>query len=493
MLLLCVSLWMIAQTMFAQIEGLTDETYYKVELNGTFSSGDQAPFWMSANKYGLSSTEPNSGYLRAGLFRSTETDSLLNWRYGYGLDIAVPVQYTSPFVIHQAYGAIQYKNALLTIGAKEMPSEMLNQQLSSGGTTLSGNYRPIPQVRFELPDWWVWHFTNDWVAVKGHIAYGMYTDWNWQEDFIADGQKYTKKSLFHSKAGYVKVGREDIFPMTATIGIQMATQFGGYGYNIPDRNDNLQLFDDVNLGNGLKSFWNAFIPGGNDVNDGDYSNVEGNHTGNWHFDLKYQGKDWSVKAYAEHFFEDHSQLFFEYGWKDMLWGLEAELPKNPFVSNVVAEYLYTKDQTGGIYHDSNDKLPVQISGRDDYYNHHVYGAWQHWGQAMGNPLLLSPIYNSDGKLEFKYNRLYALHFGISGNPTTEIAYKLLYSHLKTWGRYDFPTVDPMTQNYLLVELGYSPKRLKGWSGTVSYGLNDGELLDKSSGFGLTIRKTGKLF
>ena len=486
------SFLLIGATSFAQIEGLTDETKYTVEMNGSFSSGNQAPFWFSANKYGLSTIEPNSGYLRASIYRDTETDSLLEWRYGYGLDVAVPVQYTSPFVIHQAYGIVQYKNAQLIIGAKETPSEMLNQELSSGGATLSGNYRPIPQVKFDLPNWWVWHFTNDWVAVKGHISYGLYTDWNWQEDFVAPGNIYTKKSRFHSKSGFVKIGREDVFPLSATLGLQMATQFGGYGYNIKDRNDVETYFNDVDLGNGLKSYWNAFIPGGNDVNDGDYNNVEGNHTGNWYFDLTYKGKDWSVKAYAEHFFEDHSQMFVEYGWKDMLWGIEAELPKNPFVSNIVAEYLYTKDQTGGLYHDSSELFPVQISGKDDYYNHHVYGAWQHWGQAMGNPLLLSPIYNTNGMLGFMYNRLYALHFGISGNPNDEIRYKILYSHLNTLGTYDRPTVDPVSQTYFLAEVGYAPKKLKGWSTTLSFGLNDGDLLDKSTGFGITIKKMGKL-
>lgn len=479
----------------AQIEGLTDETHYSVEMSVVTSSGDAAPFWMSANKYGLSSIEPNSGYLRTGLFRSEETDSLLNWRYGYGLDVALPVQYTSHFVIHQAYGTVQYKNARLTVGAKETPVEMLNSRLSSGGMTLSGNYRPIPQVRFELPDWWVWHFTNDWVSVKGHISYGLYTDSNWQEDFTPSNSIYTKKSLFHSKAGFVRVGREDVFPLTATLGLQMACQFGGYGYNVADRDDDRNMLNDINLGNGLKSFWNAFIPGGNDVNDGDYSNTEGNHTGNWYFDLNYQGGGWKVKAYAEHFFEDHSQMFVQYGWRDMLWGLEAELPDNPFVGNVVVEYLKTDDQTSGLYHDKNDLVPEQISGKDDYYNHHVYGAWQHWGQAMGNPLLLSPIYNNGGQLTFLHNRVRAVHVGLGGQPRAELRYRLLFSHLKSLGTYDKPSIDPEYQNYFMAELTYSPqmKSLKGWSLTGAFGYNNGDMTGNSNGFSLSICKTGKLF
>lgn len=479
----------------AQIEGLTDETHYSVEMNGVVSSGDNAPFWMSTNKFGLSSTEPNSGYLRAGIFRSEETDSLLNWRYGYGLDIAVPVQYTSSFVIHQAYGIVQYKNARLTLGAKETPAEMLNSQLSSGGMTLSNNYRPIPQARFELPDWWTWHFTNDWVSVKGHISYGMYTDGNWQEDFASSKSIYTKKSLFHSKAGFIRVGREEVFPLTATLGLQMACQFGGYGYNIKDRNDIETYFNDVNLGNGLKSFWNAFVPGGNDVNDGDYSNVEGNHTGNWYFDLNYKGNGWSVKAYAEHFFEDHSQMFVQYGWRDMLWGIEAHLPRNPFVDGVVVEYLKTDDQTGGLYHDKNDLVPEQISGKDNYYYHHVYGAWQHWGQCMGNPIILSPIYNDNHEIEPYHSRVRSFHVGLEGTPADDLHFRLLFTHLTSLGTYDKPCIDSEYQNYFMAELTYSPQAecLRGWAVTGAYGYNRGDLISNSTGLSLSISKTGKLF
>ena len=164
----------------AQIDGLTDNTYYSVETNAVFTNGDQAPLWFSSNKHGLSSIEPNSGYLRAGFARSLETDSLLNWRYGYGLDLVVPIKHTSKFIIQQAYGDVQYKNFRITVGAKEIPQEMLNSELSSGGMTISNNFRPIPQVRLEMPEFWNLYFTGNWLAIKGHIAYGIYTDNGWQ-------------------------------------------------------------------------------------------------------------------------------------------------------------------------------------------------------------------------------------------------------------------------------------------------------------------------
>ena len=485
LLLLCAT-----ASVWAQRHNLADGLRYDTELAGVLSTGDEAPLWFSANRFGVSSTKPNWGYLRGGIFRDAEMDSAFHWKYGYGIDLVVPVNFTSHFMVQQLYGSVQWKNFRVTLGVKEYHQDLLDDELSTGAMALSNNARPIPQVRLELPKWWVWHFAGDWIALKGHLAYGMYTDSQWQSDWVSTGNVYTRGSLFHSKAGFCRIGNEKVFPLTATIGFEMMAQFGGHGYNIKARTDSGETLNDVDLGNNARAFWDAFIPGGNDVNDGDYSNVAGNQLGAWHFDLKYQGKGWSLRGYAQHYFDDHSQLFFQYGWKDMLWGLEAELPRNPVVSHAVVEYLRTDDQTGGLYHDASDVLPIQMSGRDNYYNNHIYGAWQHWGQALGNPLLLSPIYNTDGVLMFYYNRVRALHVGIEGDPLPTLHYRLKYTHLRTWGTYNVPTVDPLDENYLLAELTWTPRWGKGFSVTGQWGLNTGDLLSKSNGIGLTIRKTG---
>ena len=50
------------------------------------------------------------------------------------------------------------------------------------------------------------------------------------------------------------------------------------------------------------------------------------------------------------------------------------------------EYLYTKYQSGPIYHDHTRLLSEHVCGLDNYYNHNLFTGWQHWGQAMGHPL-----------------------------------------------------------------------------------------------------------
>ena len=478
----------------AQISRLGNDIQYQASLEGTAGNGDVAPFWFTNNRYGLGTTEVNSGLLRASIVRNAEADSLRKWRIGYGADLVGALNHDSYFVLQQLFADFQYRAVRLSVGQKERPMELKNQRLSSGSMTLGINARPVPQVRLELPDFWAIPGTKHWLALKAHIAYGMYTDNRWQRHFTeGTTTPYTANSFFHSKAGFLRIGNPDRFPLTLTGGLEMACQFGGEGWNLPPRLDdpNIANFDPhQKMTNGIKSFWNAFIPSGNDVNDGEYKNVEGNQVGSWHLRLDYHGKGWGVGVYAEHFFEDHSQMFWQYPWKDMLYGVEARLPKNPVLSTLVYEHLRTTDQSGPIYHDGTSTFPDNIYGTDNYYHHHIYGAWQHAGFTMGTPLLPSPLYNQDGRIAPIDSRVKAHHIGIDGNPVPGVSYRILYTHEKAWGTYGAPRTDPAKGDYLLVEASYAPRMLKGLSVTASYGQNWGTLFDASKGFMIGVAYSG---
>ena len=88
-------------------------------------------------------------------------------------------------------------------------------------------------------------------------------------------------------------------------------------------------------------------------------------------------------------------------WKMVCTVWRLRYRKTGFVSTIVGEYLYTKYQSGSIYYDHSSEISNHIGGRDDYYNHYEYVGWQHWGQVIGNPLYLSPVYNKDGSLYIK--------------------------------------------------------------------------------------------
>jgi hypothetical protein len=150
---------------------------------------------------------------------------------GWALEVAPLLEkQNSRFVVQQAYFDVQYKKVRLSVGAKERPSELRNQALSGGALASGISARPIPQVRLELPDFWTIPGTRGWLALKARLGYGFYTDGQWQQGFVNENGIFSKHSLYHTKAGFLRVGNEEKFPVSVTGGLEMNTQFGGKHY-----------------------------------------------------------------------------------------------------------------------------------------------------------------------------------------------------------------------------------------------------------------------
>ena len=485
---------------------------YKIEADGGLADG-KTPLWLNANRYGLSSLKTCNGYLRTAVFKTmkgypeeevkhTEPDlhehTQRKWDWGTGLDVVLPCHYTSDFIIQQAYIEGRWLHGIITIGAKEFPEEQKNEQLSSGSQTLGINARPVPQIRLELPDYIK---VFKWLGFKGHLSFGWMTDSHWQERFADPDSKWAKDMLLHTKSGFLRFGRPDGH-FTVEAGMEMACQFGGITYNHGKA---------IKRGSGLKDYWQAFVPGGEgDIGEGPYANVEGNGVGSLMCRFNLNEPDWKAACYIDHFFDDHSQLFFLdfdgygdtstdyrthkythyifYTPRDALIGSEITLKKGTWLKDIVFEYIHTTDQSGAVYHDSEPGLAAHVAGRDDYYNHYFYPGWQHWGQAMGNPLYRSPIYNTDRHIDFKDTRFIAWHLGVSGSPLPVLDYRILATIQKGWGTYDNPYV-PIERNFsMMIEASYRFRQ--GWMLKGAFGLDHGKLLGNNTGFRLTLSKRG---
>ena len=480
---------------------LLDSLHYRLEMQATLSSGDHTPLWLNANRYGLSSLKKSNGYWRGAVQRPLTADEGRRWGVGYGLDVALAAGFTSTLVVQQAYGEVRWHKVLLTMGAKEQPMEMKNHALSSGSQTFGINARPVPQIRLTLPDYWTVPFTRQWLAVKGHLAYGIATDDRWQKDFTDCKSRYTEHALYHSKAGYLRIGPKNI---TFEFGLEMACQFGGTIHYFQGKNETVIEGD-----KSLSAFKNALIPGGDDDFIGNYHNAAGNHLGSWVARLNLDYPKWNLGLYADQYFEDNSSMlhvsyagwgegdeqwvkkdnrYFVHDFKDWMLGAELQLKNFRFLDNIVLEYLYTKYQGGPVYHDHTAAISEHICGRDGFYNHAYYPGWQHWGQVMGNPLYRSPLYNDNGHIRVYNNRFVAWHLGLAGHPTERFHYRFLATWQHSYGTHIELFYDPQHSVSLLAEGSLHLK--KDWLVRAALGLDTGKTYGDNLGLQLTVVKQG---
>lgn len=464
-----------------------DSLRYRAEIGSTFSAGDHTPFWMVNDRYGFSGIKKNNALIRAGIFHDLDKEKRLSW--GAGVDLGIALNFERVFIPQQIYAEVKYRCLNAMIGQKEMEDDIVTSDLASGAMTVSRNARPIPQFRigiFDYADFWG---CKGWFAVKGYLAYGMFTDNGWLKKWVSPASQYTLNQLYATRAIYFRGGDARQFPLVGELGLRMDSQFGGTTYFAEK--------DGVRAVRKNPSDWKAWVKGmipmGGDSSTpvGEQMNVQGNFLGNWSFALGwYDPKGWSVKVYYQHFFEDHSMMFFDYPWKDGYWGIEGKLPKNNFVSEILAEYLTTRDQAGPVFFDHNSNIPYQVSGMDGYYTNTWYQSWSNYGMAIGNPFLISPIYNPDHSNTFLHNRVQAWNVGLKGEPSAQVNWKLRISGIRSWGSYFNPTATVLHDFSMLAEVKYHPIRLKGWEGSFSVAFDKGNLVGDSFGIGISIAKVG---
>ena len=273
------------------------------EYGTTIHTGKHTPMWQNSNQHGLSSIKNNT-YIRGAAFYNKNFHS---WQLKAGADFAVAAGFTSTFIIQQAYADIRYKWFGLWAGNKEIDSSLLNQQLSSGGLTWSGNARPIPQIAIGIFDY---VRIAPKVQLKAELSYGWFTDTKYQEKHVGDEHSYTRKIKYHHKSFFLRFGKPE-GKWLFDIGMSLDAQFGGYKVRGRDEGD---------LGNGWKDYWNVLIPqsGGDDSPGGEQVWYQGNYMGSEHVKLTYKHNNFFLSAYLENYYDDFSGMGKQNGL-DGLW------------------------------------------------------------------------------------------------------------------------------------------------------------------------------
>lgn len=449
---------------------ITGNTYSQklttfAEYGATVHIGDHTPLWQSSNEHGLSSIKNNT-YIRGGAFYNKE---LRSWKMEAGLDVAVTTGFTSTLLFQQVYADIRYKWLGLWAGSREIYTDLLNQQLSSGGLVWSGNAKPIPQICVGILNYV--HLAPK-IQFKAQISYGWFTDSKYQDEHVGEEYYYARKVKYHQKSFFLRFGKPNghwIFDA----GMRMDVQFGGYA---------LRGINDGDLGNNWKDYLNALIP----RNGGEGEYFDGNYLGSEHLRLTYQNKNSSFSVYLENFYDDFSGMGKLNGL-DGLWGIEYKSNNQQGINNLVLEYYQSTNQSGPMHGIDFSKVE-KTGGADDYYNHVIYAGWSHWGIGMGTPFVASPIYNQNGNPTFLYNRVKAIHLGWSGNISSDWTYRAKLSLNRTWGTPYKPIPEVLENFSTFAEFKYVPSKWQGWSFTASAAFDMGDIYGDNLGFQFKVHK-----
>lgn len=453
-----------------------DEILIKTEASGIFTTGDNAPFWMTNNQYGIGWHERNNQYLRAGIFvdKSISKIGVLA-----GGDFIIANNLESDVFVQQLYLDLKYQKIGLSLGQKERKMLFRNNALSTGGLSLSNNYRPIPQAELSTKEFIPLPFTKNSLSFMGGVSYGFYTDNDYRNK--AGNGTYLKNALFHHKYLYMKLEK----PQSAwnlIAGVEIATQWGGDRYD----NDTLSYSNPHSLKDMFKVFTHR--SGGGDARDEDQINRLGETWGSYHLVFNYNFKNnSSLRIFYEHFFDDRSGIEYM-NYPDGTYGVEYNFNKKQLLSTILFEFVYTRHQSGPREYDEDGNW-IHISTADDYYNNWSYISNQHHGFVTGNPLLTSPVYYKGKSLAILNSQIAAYHLGAEGWLHENLSYKALVTYSQGYGT-PLRKLPKKAKDFMSsVELRYSNPSLDGWKfcGGVAYD-NSNMFIGKNLGVQFKISK-----
>lgn len=449
----------------------TKDATYRLETFGSYSTGDQTPFWMVSHSWGVVPLGNNGSYLKAGSFYKQTLSKDLSYNAGLDLVAVSKAPNRNSYWIQQAYAEIKWKSMAFSIGSREQyESAIVNQNLSSGDMVYSNNARPNPEVKISISKFTPIPYAKKRLFIKGDFAIGAYLDGEFlKKTAIPQNQNFVKNPLSHHKSLYLRLGDIQSKPNSTQwiVGVNDYVQWNGDNYRY-------QNGEWTNPASASKNFAKVLIPAN--------EQQSGSHVASYNFRVDY-GRNYADEVYsfyAQHFIEAKDDIFFK-NYRDMLLGIEYKSLRKKFLSGFVLEYLYTKHQRNS--HSSN------------YYNQpaHQQGS-SYYGRGMGNPLLLSPEYNEDGTIGFKSNRIGAIHAGLEGHINNLFQYSFLSTYGTSDGTYKKPFADEKTGIASLLGVTYSYPKITGLSVKCSVAYNNGGFFGVNTlGAGLTIRMAGKIF
>lgn len=475
---------------------------YDLTTEAAVGTGDYTAYQIVSNRHHVLGTRSNTAYMRGAV--SIEHSLGKDWTLSGTVDGIASVHADHKAYLQQCFANLSYQNFYIEAGTREDKQVIRNDLLSCGSFVKGTNAKPFAQLRIGTKEFWTLPFTKGWIQVHFDGGYGRFLDSQYREDafkkgFKSDGKninmKYATDIYMHQKHLYIRTNPTKQF--FAMVGIEHMVQFGGTAYKYNKQG----VLAKKNKPTDLMAFLEVILPFG-DSNYAEHDAMEdwifGNHVGMMTAQIGWNiNKDHLVQAYLDNPFEDGSGIRKGNGW-DGLWGIEYTNKTAGIqpVRGAVIEYFQSTNQSGPLHWDGNDYgEPVKsqindfVTGKDEYYNHTCYDSYTHYGMTPGNPLITSPIYNTDGYTAYRDNRVKAWHVGVNGEITGHLSYLVKGSYREGWGTYDKPLPVKHHSFDAMVQGNYATGP---WQFSAAYAFDKGNIYGDNSTFDIKISYHGKI-
>lgn len=504
--------WMIGAAMIA-CSTLNAEDFDKVDLRSAQSEqevgrnrsttlemgyaqkmGNFLPYHLSANQYGLLSPQSSQVYARASHEQSYANE---NWRAQFGGDLIFYFNnkesyYIRPLHLQQLYAKGNWGKYYLQVGSKEEAQQFV-PELSSGNMVGSDNARPeVAYFKAGMDDFVHTFITGNLFEAKFNISWGQFTDgsvnsegyWNYENhyrvkgyeskywDEITDPRQHAKVKNAHLHRASAFVRTTSRKPFFVTLGVEHAAIYGGY----------------VN-GENCNEGWNWLraMMGGS----GKKENNQFNHVMSLDMRADLRLQHFQLGFYKQHYSDDMDGGIATSG-ADGLWGIDLNLFRRKWLRQVVVEYLQSTNQSGVVYandvythYDFDGYYVYRTAGNSNFYHDQHMGAWAHGGMILGNPLLASPLYNTDGYPDMTSNMLRAYHLAFNGQIMYGLDYTVKLQHTDSWGTPFAPFGEIRSNSSWMVDLTYMINNAWHLNGRIA--ADHGSLYGNNFGFHLKLR------
>lgn len=401
------------------IPALAQQPFASISNATWTSTGNNLPFWMTANQEGIiRAGNPflNLTDVQAGMAGTPVSSALsLSW----GARAVAGLGPTSYSQVNRAWAAIAFKGWELKGGLFPDTARYSGLSSTNGNLARSLNARPYPALQLSTGRFRPVPLTGGVIYFSALYSEGLLND-----------NRHVKNTRLHHKSFYLMAVPAGTLKIRA--GFDHFVMWGGTSSSDAIGRMPQDFVSYLRYITGSR--------GGDDFPETDRLNVAGNQLGTWQLEAEKKWGSTTATFYLSHPFEDFSGVNWR-NWPDNLMGIHLSFGTGRLIESVVYEYTSTMQQSArgnALYRwDENSSQWVRQEV-DNYFNHGVYrSGFTYHRQVMASPLFFPVVVSNGISTGTSSTRFRAHHAGMAGSLPWHTGWKgiITYvSHHGTWAR-----------------------------------------------------------